>query len=84
MLLLLVRRRGSPCRHGSPRAHAGSGDVAACMQAHEMERLRVVPRMHGHAQPSKRDGCGARELGASGKGTGAPCDASALDQMSRS
>jgi hypothetical protein len=75
MLLLLVRR------HGSPRVPAGA--TAACIWARETERARVVSAHAWARAASERDGCGAMELCASGAGVGAPSDASAPDGTSR-
>jgi hypothetical protein len=76
MLLLLVRR------HGSPRVPAGA-TAAACIWARETERARVVSAHAWARAASERDGCGAMELRASGAGVGAPSDASAPDGTSR-
>ena len=81
MLLLLVRRRGSPCRHGSLRAPAGA--AAVCMWAREAERDQGGPRACvGPHDLRSRMGAGARELCVSGADAGAPSDASAPDLTS--
>jgi hypothetical protein len=84
-MLLLVCRHGSLCHNGSPRMPAsGGGGAAACMQTRETEWARGGPHaLQGPVWPLDRDGYGARELGVSGVGVGAPSNASALDRTSR-
>jgi len=46
-------------------------------------KLGVVLCMRGPVRPLERDGCGARELGASGAGARAPSDANISNRTSR-
>jgi hypothetical protein len=80
MLLLLVRRCGSPCCYGSLRAPVGA--AASCMQTRETERARDGPAHAWVRAASEARWVREREMGVSGVGAGAPFDASALNRTS--
>jgi hypothetical protein len=69
VLLLLMRRYGSPC---APARAAAT----ACMRTHEMERAQDGPR-----GLRSRMGADTRELDVLDMGAGASSDANTLDQM---